>query len=88
MESTYESTIQQRHSHQWVQRLCRQLEMVHTVSAYVASFTVWSHRCVKTRQIGTDMGNFVFFDSAEATMKMASRPIKRSVYSWGNAMTG
>jgi hypothetical protein len=36
------------------------LEMVHTVSEYSARYTIWPHRCIKTKQIKHDKDNFMF----------------------------
>jgi hypothetical protein len=42
IQITYMSTTQQWCSHQWPWRTSHKLEMVLTVSAYMATFTIWS----------------------------------------------
>jgi hypothetical protein len=34
--------------------------MAHAGSGYTAGFTVWSHRCIQTRQVSQDMDSFMF----------------------------
>jgi hypothetical protein len=36
------------------------LEMVHTVSRYMARFTIWPHCCIQMRHMHQDMDNFIF----------------------------
>jgi hypothetical protein len=68
MENIYESTTQQRRSHQWVQRLNCYLQMVHTVSTYMARFSLVSPLC-QNKANKKGHGQLCIFDSAETTMK-------------------
>jgi hypothetical protein len=52
-KNTHESTAML--SHQRAQRWNR-----HIISGHMASFTIWSHRCIQTRQMSMDTNNYTF----------------------------
>lgn len=63
-ENMYRSITQQCNFHQWARSLNRYVEMVHTVSRYMARFTIWHHCYTQMRHICQDI-----FCFAEATTK-------------------
>lgn len=65
MENMYDSRTWQWHSHQWAQRLNFHPEMVHTVSGYMARFTIIFSLPYSNEANKPEYGQLHIFDPAE-----------------------